>query len=64
MSIAELLEEVKKIWAKLDKGRCEPDLEAVGVVDELSKMLGLPPRDRNLTDYIESCRIVKNSRAA
>ena len=27
-------------------------------------MLGLPPRDRYLAEYIESCRIVKNSRAA
>ena len=42
VSIAQLLEEVRLVWDKLDGGRCEPDLSLADIVDELCIMLGLP----------------------
>ena len=48
VSIAQLLEEVRLIWSKLDGGRCEPDLSLSDIVDELCLMIGLPKQDMKL----------------
>jgi hypothetical protein len=59
VSIAQLLEEVRLIWSKLDGGRCEPDLSLSDIVDELCLMIGLPKQDMKLKEYVESCKIKK-----
>ena len=61
MTIAQLLDEVRNIWTKLDGGKCEPDLELLPIVDELCNMVGLPKGDMHLKEYIESCKINKTA---